>query len=185
MREADLVSCKVEELVSRRLPPTTLASELQYATKHVVKFRLNAGASAGADTANAKVGFQFTADSQRVCNAKGATITRMQPISKKELAALLQKHVTRNRDEFKRSVPIVRPVTYGVVISAIRAESCDYRSGSMGQWTTFANTTIATASFIPSATGEVNVDSSLEVTEGGENIANCTVGFHITEFSLH
>ena len=147
------------------------STDMVMASQHVVACHVKGEASVQGQ-ARTGMAFSFTKDNQVLYEAHGLTLTRITLANQAKLMSMLDDYISSHVGSFSRFKK------YGLIVSIVRAKSCDITRGNRGQ---VAFSTLTKVVGVASATIDL---ANLTLSAAASTVKNQCIGFHLRTFQL-
>jgi hypothetical protein len=176
--EWDTVQEKAFILSRHRLDVVNLTKEVEpystdmvMASQHVVACHVKGEATVQGQTRTG-MAFSFTKDDQMLYEAHGLTLTRITLANQAKLMSMLDDYISSHVGAFSRFKK------YGLIVSIVRAKTCDITRGNRGQCA-FSTTT----KVVGVANASIDL-TNLTLSAAASTVKNQCIGFHLRTFKL-
>ena len=147
------------------------STDMMMASQHVVACHVQGEATVQGQTRTG-MAFSFTKDNQVLYEAHGLTLTRITLANQAKLMSMLDDYISSHVGSFSRLKK------YGLIVSIVRAKSCDITRGNRGQ-VAFSTTT----KVVGVANASIDL-TNLTLSAAASTVKNQCIGFHLRTFKL-
>lgn len=147
------------------------STHMTMCSQHVVAYHVKGEATVQGQTRTG-MAFSFTKDNQVLYEAHDVMLTRITLVNQAKLMGMLDDYISSHVGAFSRLKQ------YGLIVSIVRAKTCDITRGNRGQCA-FSTTTKVVG------VANASIDfTNLTLSAAASTVKNQCIGFHLRTFKL-